>query len=616
MTVATNKNIEMIKGMIKDIESRSLEAYDEHFEKVKGKIILSERREEYDEAKKVVQLDKEYKKIKENNGKMLETVLSLRKDLFGDVQGQEKNVELANNTIKSIETSSKEEYDVTFKTIDGHLILAHEVDGYNKALSLHSALKDLKSFYNNQNNKKIINKYLSLEAQIEEDMKYLLIEKEDLENEEVKVNEDEGIKVEQIVINKEPEQTQEAVPVVTVEVAENESKENVEVDTQENIVAPIIEEENIVAPIIEEETPIIEDVEAAIDENVDVQANVVVSDINNIFDFYAELQKLNPNVDIRVANIAFDPLATERLFASVPVSELVLPEGFYYNEKNGITNKHNTASGAYITVDVEDLSLADERTLLPKPGEEVPVVEQPVVEESVLPGIAAVENEYSDSIPVVNIETAPEENLQKIEQGLNNFADEVQNDPQLGVLGSLPPMIDVAPVSEMSEQPAVEVAPVVENDVPEMVDVQPVVEEAEAPMIEVAPLEETQKLEMVEVEPIPTKKVVKKETYVWPNPMQQKIAPLEGDLHIEAKNKSAEYLVVATAINNYRLHLEDETDEQLEERFNQIKTAVDQAMDRLPLEENDQLFKKFKEIVELRTRKMANNINIPGSSTR
>ena len=48
------------------------------------------------------------------------------------------------------------------------------------------------------------------------------------------------------------------------------------------------------------------------------------------------------------------------------MEQLVLPEGFYVNEKNGITNKHNTQNGMYCTLRVEDLSLADERTLMPK----------------------------------------------------------------------------------------------------------------------------------------------------------------------------------------------------------------------------------------------------------
>ena len=58
--------------------------------------------------------------------------------------------------------------------------------------------------------------------------------------------------------------------------------------------------------------------------------------------------------------------STSRFYSSVPMEQLVLPEGFYVNEKNGITNKHNTQSGMYCTLRVEDLSLADERTLMPK----------------------------------------------------------------------------------------------------------------------------------------------------------------------------------------------------------------------------------------------------------
>ena len=91
-----------------------------------------------------------------------------------------------------------------------------------------------------------------------------------------------------------------------------------------------------------------------------------VSQSTNLYEIAEVIQQLNPNADIRVANMAYDSQATSRFYSSVPMEQLVLPEGFYVNEKNGITNKHNTQSGMYCTLRVEDLSLADERTLMPK----------------------------------------------------------------------------------------------------------------------------------------------------------------------------------------------------------------------------------------------------------
>jgi|GEM_PF-5183819 len=68
-----------------------------------------------------------------------------------------------------------------------------------------------------------------------------------------------------------------------------------------------------------------------------------------------EIRKLNPNVEIRVGDPQFDSLASERIFSSVPMEQLKLPEGYYSNEKNGITNKHNTETGLYTTLSVESL---------------------------------------------------------------------------------------------------------------------------------------------------------------------------------------------------------------------------------------------------------------------
>lgn len=91
-----------------------------------------------------------------------------------------------------------------------------------------------------------------------------------------------------------------------------------------------------------------------------------VSESTNIYKVAEVIQELNPYVDIRLGNIEYDPRATTRFFSSVPMENLLLPLGFYFSEKNGITNKHNTKSGNYASFDVQSLLDVDDRTLLPK----------------------------------------------------------------------------------------------------------------------------------------------------------------------------------------------------------------------------------------------------------
>lgn len=66
-----------------------------------------------------------------------------------------------------------------------------------------------------------------------------------------------------------------------------------------------------------------------------------------------EVKRLNPGVQIET-----DP---DRwfIFSSVNVEDLILPEWFYYSEKNWITNKHNTKSGAYVSILVYPISHYD-----------------------------------------------------------------------------------------------------------------------------------------------------------------------------------------------------------------------------------------------------------------
>lgn len=68
-----------------------------------------------------------------------------------------------------------------------------------------------------------------------------------------------------------------------------------------------------------------------------------------------EIRKLNPGVEIRIGDERFDREARSRIFSSVPIHQLKLPEGYYSNEKNGITNKHNAENGLYTQLSVESL---------------------------------------------------------------------------------------------------------------------------------------------------------------------------------------------------------------------------------------------------------------------
>jgi len=65
------------------------------------------------------------------------------------------------------------------------------------------------------------------------------------------------------------------------------------------------------------------------------------------------LQTLNPDVDL---SLNMKPVNEVRhtIVTSEHASKLILPNGFYYNDKNGITNKHNTQSGLYIKFRVEN----------------------------------------------------------------------------------------------------------------------------------------------------------------------------------------------------------------------------------------------------------------------
>ena len=76
----------------------------------------------------------------------------------------------------------------------------------------------------------------------------------------------------------------------------------------------------------------------------------VILDNNVLMD---ELKKLNPDVKMKMGNSGMD------MVLDGDVSKLKLPEGFYYNDKNGITNKHNTG-GLYTYLNVKEGKIEDE----------------------------------------------------------------------------------------------------------------------------------------------------------------------------------------------------------------------------------------------------------------
>lgn len=63
--------------------------------------------------------------------------------------------------------------------------------------------------------------------------------------------------------------------------------------------------------------------------------------------FMQELRRLNPHTSVCYVTDGFvTTIITGHIFRS-SLSKIKLPEGYYWNKKNGITNKHNTASGTY-----------------------------------------------------------------------------------------------------------------------------------------------------------------------------------------------------------------------------------------------------------------------------
>lgn len=135
----------------------------------------------------------------------------------------------------------------------------------------------------------------------------------------------------------------------------------------------------------------------------------VKRDILTIEELAIKLRELNPGVIIDLADPLYDPLADFRLFSSVRVETLELPEGCYLNERGHITNKGNTQTSQYIDVEVERLEkeLTDEEV-----REEVPV-EKPEFEQ------ALSKEEYNNMEPTameeLNYDELPKEEMEAAE---------------------------------------------------------------------------------------------------------------------------------------------------------------------------------------------------------
>jgi len=67
-----------------------------------------------------------------------------------------------------------------------------------------------------------------------------------------------------------------------------------------------------------------------------------------------EMRVLNGNDMI----FPVDLMGQKVILSMVERSKLVYPEGYYWSSKNGVTNKHNTASGQYESFDLYEMKLA------------------------------------------------------------------------------------------------------------------------------------------------------------------------------------------------------------------------------------------------------------------
>ncbi len=106
--------------------------------------------------------------------------------------------------------------------------------------------------------------------------------------------------------------------------------------------------------IINENNQELEILNSLVSEETDEEAKDV-KESTDVDEIFAEIKKLNPGVYLELDDAG---KANRGIASSVPGNRLNLPEGFEYNDKNGITNKHDTESGAYASISVRPLEKA------------------------------------------------------------------------------------------------------------------------------------------------------------------------------------------------------------------------------------------------------------------
>jgi hypothetical protein len=75
--------------------------------------------------------------------------------------------------------------------------------------------------------------------------------------------------------------------------------------------------------------------------------------MHDIKQFVQKIQQLNPN--------AIAKLIDKKIVITTPSKDsLRLPEGFYYNDKNKLTDKHNTLDGTYVSYDIEHTTFKED----------------------------------------------------------------------------------------------------------------------------------------------------------------------------------------------------------------------------------------------------------------
>ena len=84
---------------------------------------------------------------------------------------------------------------------------------------------------------------------------------------------------------------------------------------------------------------------------------IELKQVNDIEDLAREMQRVNPTAQI---GVDYYSSSEPKLTSNIGLANLNYPQGFYYNEKNGITNKHNTESGVYLNVDIMNDNQIDE----------------------------------------------------------------------------------------------------------------------------------------------------------------------------------------------------------------------------------------------------------------